>query len=104
MCKIMNKNIGNRAPSVNLMINDAKYNEYLNGKAMRNRPIQEKKRTTANIRGQGTLNFTTSFPDMNPHDTCLAKFHKLISEIKMNISVILKRLTNSRHIGQGGRG
>jgi hypothetical protein len=53
--------------------------------------------------GRRTLNFTTSFSDMNPHDTCQAYFHRLISEIKMNIRVILKRLTNSQHVGHGGR-
>jgi hypothetical protein len=56
------------------VIADAKYIESLKGNAIRSRPLHEKKRTTDNIRGRGTLYFITSFSDMNPHNTRSVKF------------------------------
>jgi hypothetical protein len=86
MSEIMVKTSGNCAPSAKPMIADAKYIEYSKGNEMRSRLMDEKKKRTAdNIRGRGTLYFITSFSDMNPHNTRLAKFHKLISAIKVII-------------------
>jgi hypothetical protein len=51
MSEIMAKTRGNSAPCVNPMITDAKYNELLKRNAMRNKPLQERKRADANICG-----------------------------------------------------
>jgi hypothetical protein len=49
MSEIMAKNRSNSAPCVNPMITDAKYNEFMKRNAMRNKPLQERKRAVANI-------------------------------------------------------
>jgi hypothetical protein len=62
MSEVMAKNKDNNAPCVNPMIINAKYNEFLDAKAMKKRLLQKKKkRTFANIREQGSLNSTLVF-------------------------------------------
>jgi hypothetical protein len=69
MSKVMAKNKDNNAPCVNPMIINAKYNEFLDAKAMKKRLLQKKKKNICQHKGARKFKFHTSFLDMNPHDT-----------------------------------